>query len=74
MRGPVGKTRVRRILKEEGLDPKPRPDRSGSADFQPWDAFVNLHVNTLGACNFCCKNVWTLWRKRQAYVLAFVHV
>ncbi|MEM6553803.1 MAG: hypothetical protein AAF750_16920 [Planctomycetota bacterium] len=74
LRCPVGKTSVRRILKEEGLDPRPRPDRSGRPDFQPWDVFVKLHLNTLVACDFFCKNVWTLRGKRQAYLLVFMHV
>ncbi|MEM1213596.1 MAG: integrase core domain-containing protein, partial [Planctomycetota bacterium] len=70
----VGKTSVRRILKEEGLDPRPMSDRSGRADFQPWDVFVKLHLNTLVACDFFCKNMWTLRGKRQAYALIFMHV
>ena len=32
LRCPVGKTSVRRILREEGLYPKPRPDRTDRAD------------------------------------------
>ncbi|MEM1213253.1 MAG: integrase core domain-containing protein [Planctomycetota bacterium] len=74
LRCPVGKTSVRRILKEEGLDPRPRPDRSGRPDFQPWDVFVKLHLNTLVACDFFCKNVWTLRGKQQAYLLVFMHI
>ncbi|MEM6391726.1 MAG: integrase core domain-containing protein [Planctomycetota bacterium] len=74
LRCPVEKTSVRRILKEEGLDPRPRPDRSGRPDFQPWDVFVKLHLNTLVACDFFCKNVWTLQGKPQAYALMFMHV
>lgn len=72
LRCKVGKTSVRRILHEEGLYPK-RPDRSGRPDFQPWDHFIKLHLNTLVACDFFCKNVWTPLGKRQAYALAFVH-
>ena len=73
LRCKVGKTSVRRILQEEGLYPK-RPDRSGRPDYQPWDAFIKLHMNTLVACDFFCKNVWTLLGKRQAFALTFIHV
>lgn len=54
----VGKISVRRILKEEGFDPRPRPDRSGSSDFQPCDLFVKLHLSTVVACDFFCKTLW----------------
>ena len=73
LRCSVGKTSVRTILHEEGLNPK-RPDRSGQPDYQPWDAFIKLHLNTLVACDFFCKNVWTPLGKRQAYALVFIHL
>lgn len=73
LRCKVGKTSVRRILREEGLYPT-RPDRSDRPDYQPWDAFIKLHLNTLVACDFFCKNVWTPLGKRQAFTLMFIHV
>jgi putative transposase len=75
LRCKVGKTSVRRILREEGIYPKPtRPDRTDRADYQPWDQFIKLHVNTLVACDFFCKNIWTPLGRRQAYFLMFIHV
>lgn len=73
LRCPVGKTSVRRILREEGIYPKPRPDRSDRPDFQPWSAFLKLHMNTLVACDFFCQTIWTPLGCRQAFVLVFVH-
>ncbi|MEM6550546.1 MAG: integrase core domain-containing protein [Planctomycetota bacterium] len=35
---------------------------------------MKLHLNTLVACDFFCKNVWTLRGKRQADLLVFMHV
>ncbi|MEM6394518.1 MAG: integrase core domain-containing protein [Planctomycetota bacterium] len=35
---------------------------------------MKLHLNTLVACDFFCKNVWTLRGKRQVYLLVFMHV
>lgn len=74
LRCPVGKTSVRRILLEEGVNPRPQPDRSGRHDFQPWDEFLKLHLNTLLACDFFSKNIWTPMGRRQAFFLAFIHV
>lgn len=73
LRCKVGKTSVRRILLEEGLYPK-RPDRSGRPDYQPWDTFIKLHMNTLVACDFFTKAIWTPMGKRHAYFLVFIHV
>ncbi|MEO0476466.1 MAG: integrase core domain-containing protein, partial [Planctomycetota bacterium] len=71
----VGKTSVRRILREEGIYPKPtKPDRSDRADYQPWDQFIKLHINTLVACDFFSKAIWTPFGKRQAFALMFIHV
>ena len=57
LRWQVGKTSVRRILREEGLYPTPRPDRTDRADYQPWGQLITLHINTLVACNFFCKTI-----------------
>jgi len=75
LRCQVGKTSVRRILREEGIYPKPtKPDRTDRADYQPWDQFIKLHVNTLVACDFFSKAIWTPFGKRQAFALMFIHV
>ena len=70
----VGKTSVRRILLGEGINPRPQPDRSERQGFQPWGEFLKLHINSLVACDFFCKNIWTPLRKQQAYFLQFIHV
>ena len=40
----------------------------------PWRTFVAAHANTLVACDFFCKTVWTPMGKRMAFVLAFIHL
>ena len=72
LRVKVGKTSVRRILREEGLYPDPSPGRPYRADEQPWDQFLKLHVNTLVACDFFCKTIWTPLGKYQAYLMVFI--
>ncbi|MEM6257197.1 MAG: integrase core domain-containing protein [Planctomycetota bacterium] len=75
LRCKVGKTSVRRILREEGIYPNPtKPDRTDRPDYQPWDRFIKLHVNTLVACDFFNKAIWTPFGKRQAFALMFIHV
>ena len=75
LRCKVGKTSVRRILRDEGIYPTPtRPDRTDRADYQPWDQFIKLQMNTLVACDFFSKMIWTPLGKHQAFALMFIHV
>jgi putative transposase len=68
----IGRSSVRRILKDEGLTPS--PVRRGRADETVWQKFIRLHVNSLVACDFFVKNVITPLGVRVAYCLAFIHV
>ncbi len=64
---------VRRVLVDEGLLPDP-DRRAPKGVTTPWRTFVNMHVNTMVACDFFCKNVWTPLGKRLAYGLMFIHL
>jgi putative transposase len=68
----LGRSSVRRILKDEGLTPS--PTRRGRAEETVWHKFIRLHVNTLVACDFFTKNVITPLGVRVAYCLAFIHI
>ena len=85
LRCKVSKSSVRRILREEGIHVEPKPWRLKRKDFQPWRHFINLHVNTLVACDFLCKNIWGFQKpnkinhwlpfgKRPAFMLTFIHL
>jgi len=68
----LGRSSVRRILKDEGLTPS--PTRRGRAGETKWQKFIRLHMNTLVACDFFTKAVVTPLGVRTAYCLAFIHV
>ena len=70
----VGKTSVRRILLEEGMYPTPKPGGSADSESQPWSSFIKMHMNTLVACDFFTKAIWTPFGRRDAYFLAFIHL
>lgn len=59
---------IRRILIEAGLGPKPPRHRLS------WDQFLRAHAETLWACDFFTKRVWTRYGPRTAYVLFFIHI
>ena len=59
---------VARILKENGFDPGPKRGDG------TWDDFIRRHLQTIWACDFFTKTVWTLRGKVDYYVLFFIHV
>ncbi|QDS99207.1 hypothetical protein [Adhaeretor mobilis] len=64
----VGRTTVRTILKEEGVNPSPKRGKG------TWDEFVKIHADTLWQVDFFSKKVVTKTGLKQAFVLAFLHV
>ncbi|TWT45067.1 hypothetical protein RAS1_14880 [Phycisphaerae bacterium RAS1] len=68
----LGRSSVRRILKDAGLAPS--PNRRGRAEETVWQKFIRLHLDTLVACDFFTKSVITPLGTRLAFCLAFIHV
>jgi len=68
----VGRSSIRRILKDAGLTPS--PTRRSRGEETTWQKFIRLHMNTLVACDFFTKSVVTPLGVRTAYCLAFIHV
>jgi putative transposase len=68
----LGRSSVRRILKDAGLTPS--PTRRSRGPETVWQKFIRLHVNTLVACDFFTQSVITPFGMRIAYCLAFIHV
>ncbi len=64
----VSRNTVKNILKENGLDP--RPKRGAGT----WDEFLKIHAATLWQCDFYSKKVMTLKGLRDLYLLIFLHV
>ncbi len=64
--------------REEGGEHKradifPDPKKVRKCPPIPWRTFVHAHLESMIACDFLMKDVWT-WRGRaRAYVLVFIH-
>jgi putative transposase len=56
------------ILRQNGLDPGPKRGEG------TWDEFVKRHAQTLWACDFFSKNVWTLRGLVEVYIFFVIHV
>ncbi len=59
---------MKNILKEHGLDLGPKRGEG------TWDEFLKMHLETLWACDFLTKEVWTLHGKVTYYILFFIEV
>ena len=64
----VARSTVVAILKEHGLDPGPKRGEG------TWSEFVQRHAQTLWACDFFAKKVWTTGGLVDVFVLFFIHV
>ncbi|HOO49672.1 MAG TPA: integrase core domain-containing protein [Alphaproteobacteria bacterium] len=64
----IGRTSIQKILREKGLEPSPlRRDST-------WTDFIKTHMNTLIACDFFTKEIWTLRGRVTMYVFFFIEL
>ena len=65
---PPSRNIVKKILKENGVEPGPKR----GAD--TWDEFLKIHAAMLWQCEFFSKTVLTVKAVRDLFVLVFLHV
>ena len=63
----VARSTVVNILRENGLDPGPKRGEG------TWDEFVRRHAQTLWACDFFSKKVWTLKGLVECFIFFVIH-
>ncbi|MEG3639259.1 integrase core domain-containing protein [Magnetococcus sp. PR-3] len=68
----AGANSVKRTLNEAGIHPE--PEKSKPTPPLPWEIFIKAHLETTLACDFFTKDVHTLFGKKTAYVLVFIHL
>ena len=64
----ISRSTVANILRENGFDPGPLRGEG------TWSDFIKRHAETLWACDFFTKKVWTMRGLVDIYVLFFIHV
>jgi len=64
----VSRSTIVNILRENGFDPGPKRGRA------TWSEFVKRHAQTLWACDFLQKKIWTLGGFVDYFALFFIHV
>jgi len=64
----VGRTSIQTIIKSLGIEPSPlRRDSK-------WTDFIHTHMETLIACDFFTKEIWTLRGRVTVYVFFFIEL
>jgi putative transposase len=64
----VATNTIKKILIQNGFHPSPNRTKGD------WDRFIRRHIDTLYACDFFTKDVWTAFGKVTYYILFFIHV
>ena len=62
---------VKRILMQAGLGPRPNRLKTPGGT---WNEFMKQHTETIVACDFFTKDVWTLLGRVTCHVLFFIHL
>jgi putative transposase len=64
----VGRTTIQTILRSLGIEPSPLRRDSR------WTDFIRTHMETLIACDFFTKEIWTLRGRVTVYVFFFIEL
>ena len=64
---------VRAILKRESKEPNPDGSSTRKKPIIPWNQFIQMHLDSLLACDFFQKTIWTWSGPMVAYALVFIH-
>ena len=63
-----GRTTIKHIMIENGLDPAPKRYEDS------WDAYIKRTFKTLYACDFFAKTIWTPLGIKTIFVLFFINI
>jgi len=66
--GNLSRSTVQNILKAHNLNP------SSTHGGTSWRDYIKQHAETLWACDFFTKNVWTPLGLRKYHILALIHI
>ena len=59
---------IKGVMIRNGIDPSPKRKEDS------WDAFIKRHFETLWACDFFTKTVWTAMGPKMFHVLFFINI
>ncbi|MCP5461875.1 MAG: transposase [bacterium] len=59
---------IKSVMRENGLEPAPKRYEDS------WDAYIKRSFETLWACDFFSKTIWTPFGKKVIFVLFFINI
>ena len=66
---------IKRILQREGRIDPPKPDKGPwKKPVISWRQYIAMHAETMLACDFFRKRIWTWRGPREAFILAVLHI
>jgi len=65
---------VKAILLRHSKEPNPDGSSTRKKPIIPWSQWLEMHMDSLLACDFVQKTVWTLRGPRVAFILMFIHL
>ena len=65
---------VKAILERESKEPNPDGSSTRKRPIIPWNQWIEMHMDSLLACDFFQKTVWTWRGPMVAFVLMFIHL
>lgn len=63
-----GRTSIKRVMIDNGIDPSPKRYEDS------WDAYIKRSFETLWACDFFSKTIWTPLGLKSVFVLFFINI
>lgn len=64
----LSRNSVRTILRQHGIYPSPKRKEDS------WDSFIKRHFETLWACDFFTKTIWTAFGRKTFHALFFINI
>ena len=64
----LSRNTIKAIMRQNGLDPAPKRAHDS------WDAYIKRHFETLWACDFFTKTIWTAMGPKLFHVLFFLNI
>jgi putative transposase len=64
----LSRNTIKAVLRSHGIDPSPKRGEDS------WDSFIKRHFETLWACDFFTKTVWTVIGPKVFHVLFFINI
>lgn len=68
----IGASTVRKVMVDDGIEPPPCERAEGPPIH--WKTFIDAHIDSMVACDFFTKNIYSTYGVERVFVLVFIHL